>query len=155
MRTTLPSSSAIVIDANLAVWGVLPVLSQISPVEHLAAWRRAAVRLCAPSLWAPEAVSAVRSAVYTRLITEEEGWEALDDLFALRIELLPTDMPRCRSAMEWARRLNQRRAYDAFYVALADELGAELWTADRRLANAAQQAGATWVRWIGEAAAAG
>ena len=60
---------------------------------------------------------------------------------------------RCQSALRWAARLNQARAYDAFHLALAEELGAEFWTADRRLANAAQRAGATWAHWIGETVA--
>jgi len=59
---------------------------------------------------------------------------------------------RCQAVLEWAGRLNQSRAYDAFYMALAEELGAEFWTADQRLARAAQQAGVTWTHWIGEAA---
>jgi hypothetical protein len=28
--------------------------------------------------------------------------------------------------------------------------GAELWTADQRLANGAQQVGVTWVHWVDE-----
>jgi predicted nucleic acid-binding protein len=89
--------------------------------------------------------------VYARLITEEEGRAAIEDLFALEVNLLPLDIHRCRSAFEWAQRLNQRRAYDACYLAVAEELGVEFWTADQRLARAAQQAGVTWTHWIGEA----
>ncbi len=155
MRVTSPSSSGVVIDANMAVWAVLPVLSPIDVVDHFTAWRIAATRRCAPALWAAEAVSAVRRAVYARQITAERATAAIDDLFALRIELLPMDPHRCHAALEWARRVNQAKAYDAFYLALAEELGAEFWTADRRLANAAQQAGATWARWIGDAPAGG
>jgi hypothetical protein len=35
---------------------------------------------------------------------------------------------------------------------LPHELGTELWTAGKRLANAAQAAGAGWAHWIGEPA---
>lgn len=35
-------------------------------------------------------------------------------------------------------------------LALAERLGAELWTADGRLVWEAQQAGVTWVRWVRE-----
>ena len=39
-------------------------------------------------------------------------------------------------------------AYDAAYVALAADLGLDLWTADRRLVNAS--VGLGFVRWIGD-----
>jgi predicted nucleic acid-binding protein len=152
--TSLSSSgiSSIVVDAKLAVWAVLPILAQIDVIDRFAAWRRAGIRRCAPTLWAAETVSAVRRAVYARQIRPERGAAAIDDLFALRIELIPMETHRCQAALEWAGRLNQSRAYDAFYMALAEELGAEFWTADQRLARAAQQAGVTWTHWIGEAA---
>ena len=55
------------------------------------------------------------------------------------------------SALEFATRFNRPKAYDAQYLALADLLGCELWTADRRLVSAV--AGKLpWVRWIGEGA---
>jgi hypothetical protein len=47
-------------------------------------------------------------------------------------------------------RLGQSKAYDAFYLALAERLKAEFWTADQRLANGARQLGANWAHWIGE-----
>src|SRR5438477_244782 len=66
------------------------------------------------------------------------------------VETIPMDAPLCQAAFEWAGRLNQVRAYDGFYLALAEQLKAEFWTADKRLANAVQQIGANWVHWIGE-----
>jgi predicted nucleic acid-binding protein len=53
-------------------------------------------------------------------------------------------------ALRWADRLGHAKAYDAHYLALAEQEGLELWTADRRLSNGAQQAGAHCVHWIGE-----
>jgi predicted nucleic acid-binding protein len=41
-------------------------------------------------------------------------------------------------------------AYDCFYLALAQRLDTEFWTADRPLSRAALQADAPWVKWIGE-----
>ncbi len=40
-------------------------------------------------------------------------------------------------------RLNRAAAYDSFYLALAESLGCELWTADQRLHNAVDL---PWVR---------
>jgi len=79
-----------------------------------------------------------------------QGRAALEDIFALQVQILPITEAIGRSAFDWAERLNQARAYDALYLALAESLPAELWTADRRLVDRARQIGVTWVRWIGE-----
>jgi predicted nucleic acid-binding protein len=53
------------------------------------------------------------------------------------------------AAYEWAERLGQSKAYEAydgFYLALAQRLDVELWTADTRLESRARQIGITWVR---------
>lgn len=50
------------------------------------------------------------------------------------------------AALVWSRRLRRGNAYDSAYLALAEALGAELWTADRRLTNAAGQ---PWIHYLG------
>ena len=42
------------------------------------------------------------------------------------------------------------KAFDAQYLALAEQMHCHLWTADRRMAAAARQLGAGWVRLVGE-----
>ena len=83
-----------------------------------------------------------------RALTAERGHRVVDDLLALGVELVPSSPQQCHRALDWAERLGQARAYDATYLALAEELDAEFWTADRRLANAARHAGADWVRAV-------
>jgi predicted nucleic acid-binding protein len=56
-----------------------------------------------------------------------------------------------RRAFDIAGRFNSPRAYDARYLATADLLGCELWTADRRLYNAVRK-DLSWVRYVGAAA---
>ncbi|MCW5849154.1 MAG: type II toxin-antitoxin system VapC family toxin [Anaerolineae bacterium] len=150
----LKSSSVVVIDGNLALWTVIPQLASYNPAPQFALWYKANTRLVAPAFWLAECVSGIRLALYSRRITPERGQQSLNDLFALRVELAPLDESLCRSVYTWAERLNQARAYDALYLALAESLPAELWTADRRLADRARQLGVAWVRWIGEGAAA-
>jgi predicted nucleic acid-binding protein len=54
------------------------------------------------------------------------------------------------SALAWAERLNRYFACAAHTLALADNLGAEFWTADRSLARQAVRAGFPAIHKIGE-----
>jgi predicted nucleic acid-binding protein len=140
--------STIVVDANLAVWAVVPVAAAVDAIELFANWRRQGSRLVAPTLWLAECVSAIRRSAHAGAISVEEGRVALEDLLALGVETLPVGGREARAALNWAERLGQAQAYDGFYLALAEELGAEFWTADRRLANGAKQVGVTWVHSV-------
>ena len=53
-------------------------------------------------------------------------------------------------ALEVADKLGLRASYDAHYLALAEHLGVELWTADDRFWNAAKGS-FPWMRWVGQA----
>lgn len=141
---------AVVIDANIAVRAVLPTRSQADLLERFAAWHQSRVEVCAPDTLLPEAVSVIRQGVYNRWITEQEAQVAVEDIFRLGIQITPSDMVICQKALTWAGRLGQSKAYDGFYLALAERLGAELWTADARLSDRARQLGVVWVRWVGE-----
>jgi predicted nucleic acid-binding protein len=66
------------------------------------------------------------------------------------VEVMPPIWDLHQQALFWSERINQSKAYDAQYLALASRENAPLWTADRRLANAAQNAGLDWVHWIGD-----
>ena len=57
-------------------------------------------------------------------------------------------------ALELASRLGLGATYDSHYLALAETLGCDLWTADEKFYRAASQA-ARNVRWIGEPTALG
>ena len=71
-------------------------------------------------------------------------------VLALNIRCLAPTAHLHKQAHRWADRLGEARAYGAHYLALAEQEGIELWSADRRLANGSQQAGAHWVHWIGD-----
>ena len=48
-----------------------------------------------------------------------------------------------------ATRFNRPAAYDAHYLALAEMMNCEFWTADRRLFNVVKDE-LPWVRWLGK-----
>ncbi len=148
MPATSRTSSAIVIDASLAIWAVLPIVSAVDTLDLIAQWRLADIRLVTPMLWLAECASAIRGVVQSGSISIDEGHRALEDVLALEVDSLPMTPAQTRVAFEWADRLGQRRAYDGFYLALAEEIGAEFWSADRRLVNGTRRLGASWVHLV-------
>jgi predicted nucleic acid-binding protein len=142
---------AIVIDASAAVGMVLP-LSPIgeSSLTQLSIWHRSRTKIYAPEIWLPEVVSVIRQGIFTKIISKGEGDVALEDVFQLGVEIRNSDINICQKALSWAERFSQSKAYDGFYLALSEELGAELWTADQKLWNRARQVHAPWVHWIAE-----
>ena len=151
MMQSLRPAPVIVIDASFTIWVILPVMaSGRDATDILAGWYRQNRRIVAPEIWLPETVSVIRQGIYTGLISKDEGQVAVDDVFALGVEVILTDRSLGKSALNWADQLGQSKAYDAFYLALAEQSKSEFWTADKRLANGARQLGATWAHWIGE-----
>lgn len=149
MTNFLPISSPLVIDAGVAIWAVLPAMATVDVTSMFVQWRQAKLEIYAPSLWLAECTTVIRRAIHTSMLTAEEGQTAIEDLFALDINIIPMTPVHCRAALLWANRLGQSKAYDGFYLALADELKATFVMTDRRLANGAQQKSIDWVKWIG------
>ena len=148
MQNSLPDP--IVVDASTAIGALLPRLAPVDTLDCFMAWRRAGVAILAPPLWLAESTSVIRRYVHAGLLTGDEGATALDDLAALDVTIVPDTMARCRAAYDWATRLGQVRAYDGFYLALAQELAARFYTGDKRLANGARQLGIDWIVWVGD-----
>jgi predicted nucleic acid-binding protein len=114
-------------------------------------WLRTSVSLTAPALFYAEVSSAIRRRVHRGLLEPANGSRMLTQALQWPIVIWEDVRLVQPSALEFATRFNRPKAYDAQYLALADLLGCELWTADRRLVNAV--AGQLpWVRWIGEGA---
>jgi predicted nucleic acid-binding protein len=106
-------------------------------------WRKDGATLVAPDLWLYEVTSAVAKAVHFEVLTDDEGRRALHLLHRLGVRLVPPDAAQAALAYDWTLRLHRAAAYDSFYLALAETLGADLWTTDRRLGNAVDL---PWVR---------
>jgi predicted nucleic acid-binding protein len=150
MRQSLNTGNSLLIDAGIAVWAVLPIESPIDTLQLIEHWRRKGIRLLAPGLFLSESNSAIRRLVYGGMITADEGEIALNDLLELEIKIIHETEQHCRSASRWARQLDQSKAYDGFYLAVAEQTGSPFWTADRRLANSALTAKVDWVHWVGD-----
>jgi predicted nucleic acid-binding protein len=103
--------------------------------------------LVAPALWAYETTSTLCKAIRFGQLTPDEGRRILAQLIELGVRLVVPDVWQNRQAFEWTLRLERAVAYDSYYLALAETLGCDFWTADRRLLNAVD---VPWVRWLGD-----
>jgi predicted nucleic acid-binding protein len=140
----------VVPDSNLIVALVLTLPYTSASRRKMQQWQEQNVELVVPALWSYEVVWTIRKAIVLRGLSTEKALAALQYILSLRIQEVPPTPALHQLALEWAVRLNQIVAYDAAYLALAESVGAEFWTADQRLADAAINSGASWVHYIEE-----
>ena len=136
-------TASLVVDATCAVLLVVPGPDQARYEELFGAWNRAGYDLYAPGLWIYEVTSALCKGVRFGGLTAAEADGCLTQALNLGVQLVAPDQEQVRAAFAWTAQLQRAAAYDSFYLALAESLGCELWTADRRLCNAVDL---PWVR---------
>jgi predicted nucleic acid-binding protein len=139
---------SVVIDANIAIALAIALPYSTPAAQQMKVWQDDGTELFAPMLWSYEVVTVMRKTVVAKIISPDDASKALDLIFALNIQLILLTPQLYRATFVWADRLNQSQAYDAAYLALAEQLGAEFWTADKRLADRAQQLKLNWVHQI-------
>ncbi len=143
---------SVVLDANVVAAVVLPLPYSDQATQQITVWKRAGSELLAPVLLEYEIAAILRKAVVARWLTPELAVEAMGKILSLNIQCLTPTAHLHERALHWSERLGHSNAYDAQYLALAEQEGISLWTADRRLANGTRQVGADWVHWIGKVA---
>ena len=128
-------SGYVVVDASLAVKWL--VREEDSPGAHamLAVWDREEQQLAAPHLLRFEVTNALHRRVARGELAVHEAAALAEDLFSdFDFDTTPHLHTR---ALELASELGQGAVYDSHYLALAESLGCELWTADERFYRAA------------------
>jgi predicted nucleic acid-binding protein len=138
----------VIIDASVAIKAILPNPFQGHCLALIQTFGE--VQPIAPALWVYETTSAISKAVHFKQITENEGRQALEQVDALGTQLLVPDLEQNRISFDWTVRLKRASAYDSFYLALAQALECDFWTADQRLFNALHDMQLNWLHWIEE-----
>ncbi len=132
--------NSVCLDASF----VIRLLSSEAPDALALRWWRQAmgqgVAFYAPPLLYFEVTNALYQYVRHRLLSPQTANALLEQAQALDIRLY-MDPALHQAALQTAHRLKLPATYDAHYVALAQRLGAELWTADQRLARTLRQQG--------------
>ena len=142
------NGSVVVVDASLAFKWLVEEEDSDKAHAILQSWDNQNVRLAAPHLMPFEVVNALHRRIVQAEMSVQDGAHLIQSLLSSRLELHETPGLHGR-ALELASQLRQGAAYDAHYLALAEALDCELWTADERFSRAAS-AISDKVRWIGD-----
>ncbi len=141
-------SEVVVVDASLAFKWLVRESQSEEALALLRSWHRQGVRPAAPHLMPFEVANALHKRVLRGELTTDDAADLIGRLLTSRLELHETPALHGR-ALQLASELEQGAAYDAHYLALAESLDCELWTADERFFRAASAVSSN-VRWIGE-----
>lgn len=135
----------LVVDSNILVAQFLDLTYAIEARDKLREWIWREAELFAPALWHYEASSTIRKYQVHGRIDQAMALTICAQLATLGVSEVVASLDLQKAAIVWAGRLGQHVAYDAAYLALADQLAAPFWTADRRLFNNARALGVDWV----------
>lgn len=129
----------VVLDANVVVALSLGDERAEAVERKLRGWRVEGQSLHAPSLFRFEVANALSRSVVAGQIDLADANSAWRQIVAMPITL--HNLEDGPAAIEVAQKLQRKSAYDAAYVVLAQELGADLWTLDGPLARNASSVG--------------
>ena len=138
-----------VVDASLTVKWVVDEEDSGKALALYHGWAASGVRIAAPHLMLAEVANALHRKVADGGLALQVAIEALEYMMsALKIEF--RNPPNIHAgALRLADRLDQGAVYDSIYLALAERLDCELWTADRRFYRAARGF-SDRIRWLGD-----
>ena len=144
-------SGPVCVDASLFLSIVLDDPHQATASRLWEGWLSAGTQLVAPPLFYAEITSVIRLSNHRGDLSPLAAHEILSAGLSSPIEIWPDSRALQPRALDLAARFGHPRAYDAQYLAVAELLGCELWTVDRRLVNSVSSH-LPWVHYVGEAA---
>ena len=141
-------NGSVVVDASLAVKWLVEEDDSDKAHAILQSWVAQGIRRIAPYLMPFEVANALHRRVLHGELSVADSARMIARLLESSLELHQPPGLHVR-ALQLASQLNQSAAYDAHYLALAESVNCELWTADERFYRAASPE-VEDLRWIGE-----
>jgi predicted nucleic acid-binding protein len=127
-------SQIVCLDASVIIRYLTSTDSQSIYQQSWNQWKSRGDILVAPTLIMYEIANAFHRAVIAGQLTSREAEAFLEQAFNLGLRLYG-DSQLHREALKIAEQYSLRATYDAHYLALAQRLGINFWTADQRLYN--------------------
>lgn len=140
------TAGIVCVDANFIVYLVSSDPPETRFRELWSQWQETEYQIVAPTLIYYEVSNALHRLTVAQQLLPERASQFLEDALNLNI-VLYGDAQLHQRALTLARQLSLPATYDAHYLALAERLEAEFWTADRRLVNLVQAA-LPWVHLV-------
>ena len=141
----------VVVDASLAFKWLVSEENSDKARAISRSWANQGIKAVAPYLMPVEVTNVLHRRVVRGELAVEDAVRLLEHLLASGIEL--RDDPGLHTrGLQLASQLRQGAVYDAHYLALAEILTCDFWTADESFYRAAAPV-AQNIRWIGEFAA--
>jgi len=142
----MSNSSTVCVDASIILRYVLR--PDDSPIQKLwQSWTSEEIRLVAPTLLFYEVTNGLYQQQKNNILSPETIWQTLELSLELPITLV-NEANLHLKARDIAIRYNLPATYDAQYLALAEWMDIELWTADQRLVNTLKPFKVKWVKGI-------
>lgn len=142
----MSNSTTVCIDASVVLRYVL--MPDDAPIKKVwQAWISNETNLVAPSLLFYEVTNGLYQQEKNKYLSPETIWKSLEYSLELPITLVNEKNLHLR-AREIAVQYKLPATYDAHYLALAEWMDIELWTADMRLVKAVKSFKLDWVKGV-------
>ncbi len=138
----------VVVDASLAIKWVLKEPYADEAMALASEWATTETKPAAPCLLLVEATNVLHRRAALGQISSSQAKQLLAGFLNMGIEVRESPQIHLR-ALELAHELQMPAVYDTHYLALADILGCDLWTADERFFNSVKEREPR-IKWLGD-----
>ena len=136
---------SVCVDASFAIKLLVQEPDSAEAFAQWQTWVKSGTMIYAPRLFVWECANAVRRAVVQDRLPATEAVDALQRLTGIDVDLVNVEDDVVRVYRSFVAKYDMPAVYDATYLAVADMLGCELWTADKRLYRTVGHA----LPWVG------
>ena len=126
----------VVVDASIVVKWLVSEIDSDRAAQLLLEWTRNGVLIVAPVMILTEVSNVLHKKVQSQIVNISDVRRLLNQLSGL---LLFDYVEMHERAVELASILGEQDAYDCHYLALAEHLNCDFWTADRAFYGAARR----------------